>query len=57
MLTTLTIACFVAAALLAVTPRVQFVQMVLPASAAVVPFGQGVHVALLVREGTKPALQ
>jgi hypothetical protein len=43
--------------LLVVRPRVQFVQMVLPAAAAVEPFGQAVHVALLVLEGTKPALQ
>jgi hypothetical protein len=54
-------ACFplhvLAPVLLVVRPRVQLVQMVLPAAAAAEPFGQAVHVALLVREGTKPALQ
>jgi hypothetical protein len=47
----------VAAVLFVVRPRVQLVQLVLPASAAVVPLAQAVQVAVLVREGTKPGLQ
>jgi hypothetical protein len=40
-----------------VRPRVQLVQRVLPARAAVLPLGQALQVALLVREGAKPGLQ
>jgi hypothetical protein len=47
----------VAAVLFLVRPRVQLLQRVLPALAAMLPLGQALQVALLVREGTKPGLQ
>jgi hypothetical protein len=48
-----------AAVLLVVRPlaRVQLVQRVLPALAAMLPLGQALQVALLLEEGTKPGLQ
>jgi hypothetical protein len=47
----------VAPVLFVVRPRVQLVQLVLPATAAMVPLEQALQMVVLVQEGTKPGLQ